>query len=142
MLGVELCLGVCIPMFNGFFTSGDSSMLPSDRDNRLIHNLEGSFCIERFTKHVNIHMYRIMTCDQNATVDLDISLPNNFQFKLLSFILISVGVFSIAKYTHGMSKSFTCDVILLVYPFLTLCRMLDNISCVSICQFVFSFHYL
>ena len=53
-----------------------------------------------------------MTCDKKATADLDISLPNNFKFKLLSFILISVVVFSIAKYTHGMSKSFTCNVIL------------------------------
>ena len=112
MLGVGLCLGVGIPMFNGFFTLGDGSMLPSDRDNRLIHNSEGAFCIERFTKHINIHMYRIMTSDKTVTADLDISLPNNFKLKLLSFIFISVGVFSIAKYTHGMSKRFTCHVIL------------------------------
>ena len=49
-----------------------------------------------------------MTCEKKATADLDISLPNNFQFKLLSFILISVGMFSITKYTHGMQ----CNVIL------------------------------
>ena len=85
-------------------------MLPSDRDNRFIYNSEGPFCIGRFTKHVNIQMYRIMTCDKKAITDLDIFLPNNFQFKLLSFI--SVGVLFIAKYTHGMSKRFKCNVIL------------------------------